>query len=167
MIKVAVVCFIELAGIRVDTSVLGRSITAKRDTWAYRIDLPKEPESFKFMCLGAVGPPDERDYPAVSNYIGSPEHGFVEIRIVRIVVNATYDVPGGPIDRGSPDNDQWAQDVFFNVRARALDAARDLTDLVRMRGQATIEPTGRYPRVLMLVNCSNWMEQTRDHTAGR
>ena len=144
----AVECYVELAGIRVDPSILGRSVTVKRADWAYRIDFPEEPESFTFSRATS---PDERDYQVTRSYIGDPERGFVEIRIVRIVVNAMQSLPDGALDRHNPDHDGWAHNVFFDLRQRALDAACDLTDLVRLPGQPTIEPTGRYPRILNLA----------------
>jgi hypothetical protein len=141
-ITLAVECYVELAGIRIDPSLLGRSITVKRHPCAYRIDLPKEPDSFEFT-RATTSPSDP-----VHSFVGTPERGFVEIRIVRIVVNAKYRTRDVPVDRGSSAHDQWAQEVFFDLRAQALDAARDLTHLVRLRGQADIEPTGRYPHIL-------------------
>lgn len=141
------VCYIELDGVLVDTSLLGQTITVKHPPWAYRIDLPTEPVSFTFSRMTLGGPKDERDYEATQCFVGEPERGFVEIRIIRVAVNGTFDSPG----RDSPEYEAWAHERFHDLRETALAAARDLSSSLRLRGQPGIEPSGRFPRVLNMM----------------
>ncbi len=123
----------------VDRPLLGRNLTVKGDRWAYRIVIPEQPDSFTFTRAAiADQPADEREYEAHLAYVGRSDQSFVEVRIVRIVVNETRDKPAGSAEA---ELDRWTQEIYFDLRDRALTAARDFTDLVRLRGQPRIEPT--------------------------
>lgn len=146
-VKLGLRCYIELDGMLVSPSLLGQSITVKQHPWAYGIELPTEPDSFTFDRMALQGPEDEREYEATRCYIGDPGQGFVEIRIVCVVVNATFEA----FDRQSPKYQAWAASRFHDLRRKAIDAVRNLNTSLRLHGQPQIEPSGRFPRILNMM----------------
>lgn len=147
---------IEIAGVLVERELLGKSISVHQESHRLRIDLPEAADSFSNdIRMGMPSMegdmPDERDYEPHSCLLDSKSSPYVEIRIVRVVVNSLSNLTIDGFDSKDPAHEKLYQATFNEFWQWALSGARDFVDLVRLRGQPSIEPSGRWPNILNAI----------------
>lgn len=143
--------FVELHGVSCTRDVLGRTIVARRSDFKLKIEFPTTPDCFEFVHMGAKtsqSTEDPREYrPSVAIVV----HGndLVEIRLVRVVVNAEFALSVDDFNPLSEADKRRHDEIFFRFREAALDFAQELSEWVSLElGQTWIEPTGQYPSVV-------------------
>lgn len=151
MANVGAEFFVELSGMLVQPDLLGRSLTVRGDAHSYRVDLPEAEDSFKFPMVSSLGETDQREYVPTQCIVGDISREFVEVRIVRVVVNMEGELSADGYDDTDIGQRTTAHEQLDTLLKHAMTAATDLTNMVRLRGQSAIPPTGRYPRVLNMV----------------
>lgn len=165
MAVVGSIFYIEVHGLTAKREILGRSLTMKRGSIRYRIDLPETPNSFEFDRVGptrVVQPnrdgyiqhsdPDPREYePVVALVAGGGD--LVDIRLIRIVSNVDTTLSIESFDADDPTCLAAHDRLFSDLWTGALQLARDFCLWTALElDQYWIEPSGKYPRVVNLVS---------------
>src|SRR5882762_1549513 len=144
--RIAAEYFVELDDLLVGREVLGKSITVKRDTHRFLLEIPTSPTQFEFARVNLQGA-DPREAPSVVAFVGSVDAQYVTLKIIRIVVNVESDLSVETYDKVR--GEARLQEVFMQAWGHAHDAAREFVDFVRVRGgQPWIAPSGKYPPVV-------------------
>jgi hypothetical protein len=139
MVMLGCALYFEMEGVAVLADALGSSATFTRDGMVLRLDLPKEPDEFKFGRVEVHGQVDPRVYdPTVALIPRSDD--LIEVRLVRVVVNVEADI--------DPDDADADNELLQRVIGVASTLTSDFSAWVWVHGQVWNQPTGEFPRLV-------------------
>lgn len=150
---IGAVFYVEVSGIIVDPSILGRSISVGRDDVRYRIDLPSTAGEFTFHSLpqAMLDPPDPRDYVPRAAVVAATD-SLAEVRVVQVVANAPSMLSIERLKSSEPGQKELHDGLLHNLREAVLDLAEELSARLNLDvGQVWIAPRGDFPRIVNMV----------------
>ena len=130
---------------------MGQSVTVKRDVYSFVISIPEAEDEYKYSKITVPPRDDDRDPPPSSvSFVQSPSDSFITLRIIKILLNFKADISVATYVEGR--DEPTLQMVFMTMWEHANSVAREFMDFVRIdSNQYWIEPNGRLPRVLNIV----------------